>query len=198
MNDPGEVTVLLQLAETGDAEAANRLFRLVEQDLKGIAIRRKQAAPQVSISTTALVDEIFCKLVGQQLTQWQSGDRRKFYGYASRQMHNLLIDAARKRFAEKRGGHVRHEVLDEKLAPASREPSQETLDLLIDLREKLALLQEFSPDDANIFRIRYFFGATFAEIANVLEKPQTSVERGYQRAKRWLQRELKEHAPNDT
>ena len=104
MTEPGEITVLLQKADEGDRDAADALFRLVEQDLRAIAVNRRKAVQAADLSTTALIDDAFCQLVGQGKTQWEPGDRGKFYGFISRKMHDLLIDDVR-RAASRRGAH---------------------------------------------------------------------------------------------
>ena len=188
MPNPGEVTLLLQRADEGDVDAADELFRMVEQDLKKIAARRKQALPQVRYSTMGLVDEVFCKLVGQQQTEWQAGDRRKFYGYASRKMHDLLIDAAKKASAVKHGGGVNHVELDEQRVQAGDQNPQEALDLLMDLNTALQRFEEeCSAEDANVFRIRYFFDSTFAEIADVIETTEKRAQLAYRIFKNIMQ-----------
>ena len=107
MSQPGEITVLLQQADDGVPDADERLYRLVEHDLRAIAKRRKQAAAaNVELSTTQLVDDAFLQLVGAQATVWHPGDRRKFFGYMSRKMQDRLVEATRRIKAQKRGGEA--------------------------------------------------------------------------------------------
>ncbi len=193
MSEGGEITRLLREAEEGQAEAAERLYGLVEKDLRQIARRRKREAgarPGEDAATTLLVDEAFCRLVGQGgAGGWQAGDRRRFYGYASVKIHDFLVDELRKQRAEKRGGGRHGGELAE--AAAGTADAGEGLDVLIDLREALGRLQEFAPDDAGAFRLRHFLGATFKEIADLLSISETSAKRNYQQAQLWLRRELK-------
>ena len=94
MSQPGEITDLLRRADQGDRDAAGRLFALVEGDLRAIARKRKRAVPVGGDqSTTLLVDDAFLRLVGQQATTWEPGDRRKFFGYAANQIHQMLVKA---------------------------------------------------------------------------------------------------------
>src|ERR1700736_2544802 len=122
MPAPGEVTILLQKAGRGDRAAADELYRLVEKDLRAIAGKRKRRFENpLEGSTTVLVDDAFCKLVGSDVTNWQPGDRGKFFSYAANKIHDLLVEAARARLAQKRGGgrqHVDVNVLDP-MAPGS-------------------------------------------------------------------------------
>src|SRR5437588_7388165 len=105
---PGEVTILLQQAESGDRDAADKLYRLVERDLRAIAGKRKQRfGNPMDGSTTVLVDDAFCKLVGSDVTTWLPGDRGKFFSYVANKIHDLLVEAARSQAALKRGGDRR-------------------------------------------------------------------------------------------
>jgi RNA polymerase sigma factor (TIGR02999 family) len=195
MAEPGDITRLLQEADQGKAEAANQLFALVEPDLRRIARKRKRLAGVGAgrdASTTVLVDEVFCRLVGQQATTWQTGDRRKFFAYVANKIHDFLIDELRKQQARKRGGDVPHAGLEGDVA----DPSPGVighLDLLLDLRAALLRLQQFAPEDAILFRIRFFLECTFEETADVMGTSKTVAVRSFQRTQLWLRRELKEY-----
>jgi RNA polymerase sigma factor (TIGR02999 family) len=194
MSQPGDVTQLLRQADRGDREAADRLFRLVEDDLKAIARKRKRHAPAAGdASTTLLVDEVFCRLVGRDATCWESGDRRKFFGYASTQLHELLIKTARAERAAKRGGGRQRVSQEEVEAPAPGDAAGD-LGLLMDLKSALDRFEKFAPDDALLFRMRYFLGCTFEEVAGVLGVSATQAKRTYERARLYLENELKEYA----
>jgi DNA-directed RNA polymerase specialized sigma24 family protein len=100
---PQDVTTLLQLASQRDRVAQDQLFRTLEGELRKQAkalIRRERPSP--NLQTTVLVDEAFVKLIGNQNLSWQ--DRSQFYRYAARVMRQILVDEARKRRVEKRGG----------------------------------------------------------------------------------------------
>jgi RNA polymerase sigma factor (TIGR02999 family) len=193
MPQPGDITQLLQRADQGDRDAADQLFRLVEEDLKIIVRKRKRAAPASSdASTTLLVDEVFCRLVGRDAATWNAGDRRKFFGYASNQIHDLLIKAARAEGAAKRGGD-RQRVDSEQCEIAAGGNDINDVDLLLDLKSALERFEQFAAEDALVFRLRYFLDCTFDEVAEVAGISATQVKRAYQRAQSWLQRELKEY-----
>ncbi len=195
MPPAGEVTVLLQRAGNGDRAAADALYRLVEKDLRAIAGKRKQrfaASPEGS--TTVLVDDAFCKLVGSDVTTWQPGDRGKFFSYMANKIHDLLVDAARAKLAQKRGGERKQldiDVLDP-AKPASAE--LEDSDFIVDLKDALDRLEKFALHDAVAFRIYYFLGCTFDETAAILGVSATEVKRLVKKAQMWLQRELKGYA----
>jgi RNA polymerase sigma factor (TIGR02999 family) len=191
MPNPGDVTLLLQRASGGDRDAADALYRLVEKDLRAIAGKRKRRFENPEGSTTILVDDAFCKLVGGDATVWRPGDRGKFFSYAANKIHDLLVDAARAQLAQKRGGD-RVQVDVEALDPAA--PGAEALeqtDFLIDLKDALDRLEKFAPREAAVFRIRYFLGCTFDETAEVLQLSATEAKRLLSKAQMWLQRELK-------
>jgi RNA polymerase sigma factor (TIGR02999 family) len=188
MAQPGDITRLLQHADEGDRDAAGRLFSLVEEDLKVIARKRKRSAPAgFDVSTTLLVDEAFLRLVGQDASTWEPGDHRKFFGYASKQIHELLIKTARADRAAKRGGGQRRVDLDEGEISERR---GRDLDMQLDLKDALERFERFAPDDALLFRVRYFLGCTFDEAAELLGISATEAKRSHERARLWLEGEL--------
>ena len=195
MPAPGEVTLLLQKAGHGDRQAADELYRLVEKDLRAIAGKRKQRFANPSDgSTTVLVDDAFFKLVGGNATTWQPGDRGKFFSYVANKIHDLLVEAARAKLAQKRGGD-RQQLDVAALDPAS--PGSEALDesdFMIDLRDALDRFEVFAEQEARAFRIYYFLGCTFDETADILQVSATEVKRRIRKAQMWLQRELKGYA----
>lgn len=192
MPNPGEVTLLLQKAESGDRAAADALYRLVEKDLRAIAGKRKQRFENpLDGSTTVLVDDAFLRLVGNDATTWQPGDRGKFFSYVANKIHDLLVDAARARLAQKRGGD-RKQVNVEALDPAAPgSAAAEETDFMIDLKNALDRLEAFAPTEAQAFRIYYFLGCTFDETADLLKVSATESKRLLRKAQMWLQRELK-------
>jgi RNA polymerase sigma factor (TIGR02999 family) len=192
MAEPGEITLLLQRADRGEKEAAEQLFRMVEKELKAIASKRKQAvAPHRDITITGLVDEAFCRLVGQQATVWQAGDRRKFFSYAATKIHNLLVNMLKAEGAAKRGRgrqRVGAEVIDS-LEGGTGPVDQ--LELLLDLQTALDEYVDFAEADAIIFRIRYFLNCTFEETAEIVGVSVTEAKRSFARSRLWLQRRLR-------
>lgn len=191
MATAGEVTALLQKAELGDRSAADDLFRLVEGDLRAIAGNRKKRFDNaLDASTTVLVDEAFCRLVGRNETAWQPGARAKFFAYAARKIHDVLVESVRTRQALKRGGDCRQIDLGT-LDPSA--PGAEDADFIIDLHDALARFDAFAPAEARAFRIYYFLGSTFDETAAILEVSPTEAKRLCKKAQLWLQRELKDY-----
>jgi RNA polymerase sigma factor (TIGR02999 family) len=194
MSTPGEITQLLQQAEQGDRLAADRLYRLIEPDLRAIAGRRKQRYENaLEASTTVLVDDAFCKLVGQDLTVWQPGDRLKFFSYVANKIHDLLVDTARAQAAQRRGGgRQRVELDDGNQGSLPRSPSDDR-DFMLDMQAALTRFEEFAAPEGMVFRFRYYLGCTFDEIADILDISATEVKRRFQKAQLWLQRELKDY-----
>lgn len=194
MSDPETITMLLQRAESGDREAANELYGLVEPELKAIVERRKRRqAVLIEDPTTAVVDDAFLRLVGQGVTTWQSGDRRKFFSYMAIKIHDLLVDTARAQLAEKRGGKSKR-VNQDGEDPVRQDLDECTnADFLIDLKSSLDEFEQFAPHECMVFRIRYFLGCTFEETAEMLSLSATEAKRQFQKAQLWLQRQLREY-----
>jgi RNA polymerase sigma factor (TIGR02999 family) len=181
MPTPGEVTQLLQWADRGDRAAADELYRLVEKDLRAIAGKRKQCLDRPADgSTTVLVDDAFCKLVG--------GDRRKFFAYVATKIHDLLVDAARAGKAQKRGGDRRRLDVQE-LDPAAADGDES--DFMIDLKNALDRMDEVEQQEAVAFRNYHLLGCTFDETAQMLQVSATEAKRLVRKSQQRLQRELK-------
>lgn len=195
VSDAGEFTQLLQRADQGDREAANQLFLLVQDQLKAIAQSRKDRLNNgTEVSVTGLVDEAFCRMVGQQVTSWEAGSRVKFFKYIAAKIHDILIDSARARAARKRGGDLRRVEGDvDILGAADRRPFDHA-GLQIDLQSALERFGRFAERDATVFRLRYVLGCTFGEIANLLEISESSALRGFERARTWLRLQLRDYA----
>jgi RNA polymerase sigma factor (TIGR02999 family) len=188
---PGEITRLLQLADQGNREAEEQLFPLVRDTLIAIARRRKSGVGGAgSPSTTELVDDAFIRLVGRNETVWSPGDRNKFFGYASRKIHGLLIEEARKRAAAKRGGE-HHQVKGDLDAVPDPHDALRAQKILLDLEEALAAFEEFAREEAEVFRRRYFLNCTFEEVAAITDVPLTTVKRQYARATAYLRTRLR-------
>jgi len=187
-NQPGEITLLLQKVDGGDAAAAEDLYRLVENDLRAIAAKRRAGFDATrEQSTTLLVDEAFLRLVGREVTAWLPGDRAKFFSYAATKIHNLLVEAARAKGAKKRGAGFRRQDLE------ALDAGQDGLesDFVIDLKGALEKLEGFAPSAAKVFRVYYFLGCTFEETAGILSVSATEAKRLCKKAQLWLQHELK-------
>jgi RNA polymerase sigma factor (TIGR02999 family) len=157
-----DVTQLLSQA-AGDARASARLFELVYTDLRAIAsahMRNEREAH--TLQPTALVSEAFVRLVGG--TPIDFADRRHFFRVASEAMRRILIDHARARLADKRGGAARRVALSDEPAHDALEP-----ETLVALDEALERFSSEDPRAAEIVRLRFFGGLTLEQAADLLE-----------------------------
>ncbi len=181
--DPKNLTDLLQAANSGDSSARTELVRTVYEDLRALAVGRMRNQRQDhTLTATALVHEVSIRLLGSGATP---ENRTEFFAYATRAMRNLLVDHARERSSQKRGGGR---------AKISLEPanlgSQEQDDEVLALNEVLEKLAAFDARKAEIVEMRYFGGLTNLEIANVLEVSEGTVKRDWDLARAWLKRSL--------
>jgi RNA polymerase sigma factor (TIGR02999 family) len=181
----GDITQLLKEWSAGDKQAMERLMPLVYDELRRLAkshLRRERH--QISLQPTALVHEAYLLMADQPQMNWEN--RAQFFGLAARMMRNILVDHARARQAEKRGGGD----LRVSLAVADcigQEPEVE----LLALDDALNRLAEFSPQHSRIVELRFFGGLTIPETAEALGLSHATVERHWSFARAWLFNELK-------
>ena len=179
------MTGLLRKWREGDALALDQLLPLVQGTLHRLArrhVNRERAGH--TLQTTALVNEAFIRLVGQQDVDWQN--RTHFFAVSAQVMRHILVDYARQRASGKRGGEFRHVTLDGELV-VSDERSAE----LVALDDALEVLATVNPRGSRIVEMRYFGGMNNMEIAQVLQLSETTVERDWRLARAWLHRELR-------
>lgn len=183
-SERGEVTRILARASEGDTSALDELFPLVYETLKRIS-RRQLRGPgaAATLDTTDLVHEAYVKLVPGTDVEWQ--DRTHFFSVAARGMRQVLIDRARRRSAEKRGGDRRRVTLVERHL-RFRMP----LDELLALDEALHRLEARSQRQAEVVELRFFGGMSTAEVAAALDVSTRTVERDWTKARLFLHREL--------
>jgi RNA polymerase sigma-70 factor (ECF subfamily) len=183
------VTKLLKAWSEGDREALDRLVPLVYAELKrraGAQLARERGSH--TLQPTALVHEAFLRLVDQRSARWQN--RAQFFAVAAQLMRRILVDHARARAADKRGGDAVRISLDD-AGDASTSPEPDVL-LLNQALERLARLDE---RQARVVELRYFGGLTVEEVAAVLEVSQITVKRDWAMARAWLYRELTSGPP---
>lgn len=181
----GDVTTLLSRWNGGDTEALKQLIAAVHAELRALArglLRGERDA--FTLQPTDLVHEAYLRLEG--LREMPFSNRAHFYGAAAEAMRRILVDHARRRQAEKRGGPHRVEV-----------PLEEVLNLPIDLRvdfvrldDALAALRRLSPDKARVVDLRYFAGLSIEETADALQIAPATVKRHWSFARAWLFRAL--------
>jgi RNA polymerase sigma factor (TIGR02999 family) len=180
----GDVTQLLSRWSAGDRAALDRLVPEVYSELRRMAARYlRKERPEHTLQPTALVHEAFVKLIDQREVRWQN--RAHFFGVAAQLMRRILVDHARERAAEKRGGGLRHVTLDDSVAVG---PSNQIDILAVD--HALNRLAAIDPDQVRIVELRFFSGLTIEETVEVLGWSSGSVKREWTVAKAWLQREM--------
>jgi len=179
-----DVTALLQAWGAGDEQALHQLMPLVERELHRIA-RACLAGERGnrSISATALVNEAFLRLVEIDRIDWQ--DRAHFLSIGARLMRRVLVDFARARRSEKRGGDAVHVSLDEVMFPGGQRDAD-----VVRLDEALDALARLDPRKGRVIELRFFGGLSAEETAAVLDVSTKTVIRDWTFAKAWLQREM--------
>ncbi len=176
-----DVTRLLERWSAGDVEALNALVGELYTELRRIAgdLLREERADH-TLQPTALVHEAYLRLTGVREMRIES--RRHFYGAAATAMRRILVDHARTRGAQKRGGPgILRVTLDE--------AANEAIDVRLDferLDEALAALAVFAPEQAQVVDLRYFVGLSIEETAEVIEASPATVKRHWAFARAWL------------
>jgi RNA polymerase sigma factor (TIGR02999 family) len=182
--DPEPTAILLRRFSAGDGGAGSELTRRLGRDLQELAVghfRRAQGA--VLLQPTMLVNEVWLRLIEREGLAF--GDRRMFFGFASRVMRNLLVDEARAAVARgARGGRVS---LSE---TTGRETGADDDVALLDLDAALRQLEERDRDAARIVELRFFGGLELREIAETLELSESTVDRRWRFARAWLRTQL--------
>jgi RNA polymerase sigma factor (TIGR02999 family) len=181
---PQEVTQLLAAWRDGDQQALDKLMPLVYDELRRLAHRyMKRQKDGQTLQTTAVVHEAYLRLAGRDEVHWQN--RAHFFAVCAQMMRNLLVDRARARQADKRGGGINQVELDEGelVAPAQ-------LDEVLELNEALEKLSEIDPRKSRIIEMRYFGGMSVEETAAVLELSPITIKREWLKARAWLYLEM--------
>jgi RNA polymerase sigma factor (TIGR02999 family) len=184
MQTPEGITQLLICWNNGDQAALEKLMPLVYEELRRLAgnyIRRERQGH--TLQPTALVNEAYLRLVDQN-ANWQN--RAQFYGIAAQLMRRILVDHARLKHAEKRGGSVQQRL---SITSAERLSAKPDFDVLA-LHEALEGLATIDPQQARIVELKFFGGLSIEEIAEVLGVGHATVERDWKMARAWLRRQL--------
>jgi RNA polymerase sigma factor (TIGR02999 family) len=179
-----EITQLLLRWSRGDQAALNQLMPIVYDELYKLAhgyLRRER--PDHTMQPTALINEAYLRLVKQDFPEWQS--RRHFYGVAAQLMRQILVDYARTRAADKRGGGAQILSLDEALTFSDEKASE-----FVALDDALLALAKFDKRKVRIIELRYFGGLSLEETAAELGISITTIGDEMRLARAWLLREL--------
>jgi RNA polymerase sigma factor (TIGR02999 family) len=179
-----EVTHLLRAWTGGDEAALGRLAERVYPELRLIARRyMKNEREANTLQTTALVHEVYLRLVDVAKVEWHQ--RAQFFAMAAQMMRRILVDAARARGSQKRGGQT-PKVNIEETAVLSVAPERS----ILAVDEALTALSQVAPRQAKVVELRYFGGLTEDEIVAALNISPRTVRRDWDLARAWLLREL--------
>lgn len=181
-----DVTRILSAIEQGDRRASSELLPLVYEELRRLAASKmKREKSDHTLQPTALVHEAFLRLVGGESSKrWDS--RGHFFAAAAESMRRILIDDARRRGCEKRGGQwVRQDLHDGSAAECPEDPAD-----LLSLDEALTKLADEDSDLAKLVELRYFTGLTVEQTAEVMGVSVRTAKRNWAYARAWLQREM--------
>ena len=185
MTDSTNITQLLVAWSEGDQSALERLAPLVEQELRHLAARYMAGErPNHVLQPTALVNEAFLRLMNWKNVHWQN--RAHFFGMAAQLMRKVLVDVARARRREKRGGRQVHVTLSEAsdVSSFARDADLEAVD------DALKTLEQLNARQSRVVELRFFGGLTLEEAAHVLGVSVGTVRRDWDLARAWLYREL--------
>lgn len=180
-----EVTQLLAAARGGDREAEGQLLVAVYDELRALArARLRSERKTLRPDPTSLLHQAYFRLVGKEAAPWQN--RAHFFGAAGEAMRRVLVDRARERDSQKRGGALRRVTLAdaESIDPFPAEEVLAVDQLLSRLEEKDAVM-------ASVAKLRYFGGLTVEECAEALDRSPRTIHRIWTAARTWLQREMR-------
>lgn len=181
------MTRLLSAWQAGDARALERLTPLIYEELRNRARRYMQRErPGHTLQATAVVHEAFVKLVEMNVS-WQ--DRAHFFAVAARQMRRILVDHAKMRFRDKRGGTTT-DSLEEYQESGTGPAGPGDIDVL-EIDEALHRLAAMNPRLAELVELHYFGGLTYQELSETLKISEPTVERDIRIAKAWVLKEIR-------
>jgi RNA polymerase sigma-70 factor (ECF subfamily) len=186
---PSDATDLLLAWSGGDASAFDKLVPLVYQELRVLAQRyMRRERPDHTLRPTALVNEAYLRLIDVNRIQWQN--RAHFLAFAAQTMRRILVEFARNRHRQKRGGDAIHVTLGDVVEMAEEKQAD-----LVALSDALTALASFDARMSQIVELRFFGGLSVQETADVLKVSAETVMRDWKTAKVWLLRELSQEGP---
>jgi RNA polymerase sigma factor (TIGR02999 family) len=181
----GSLTELIRLARAGDAEAVHRIFDATYPDLRRLAhLRLSQNGRGMYLDTTALVHESYLRFVNAG--ELRVNDRQHFMAYAANVMRSVIVDFARERLAERRGGGAEHVTLDTRAGEVGAGGEDE----IVGVHEALENLAKVDARMSRIVEMRYFGGMTEPEIAEALGITDRTVRRDWEKARLLLAKAL--------
>ena len=186
---PGDVTLLLQSWRRGDQAALDQIISLVYDELHRLAHRYMMSERREhTLQTSALVNEAYVRLIDVRHVEWK--DRAHFLAISANIMRRVLVEFARSRTSQKRGGGALRVVFDEIAVPAAGRGAD-----LAALDDALEVLERIDAREAKVVELRFFGGLTEKEAAEVLGVSERTVRQDWSHAKVWLLAELKRGAP---
>jgi RNA polymerase sigma factor (TIGR02999 family) len=182
-----DITLMLQAAQRDEPGAANQLMEAVYGELRILAAGKLAGERNnVTLQPTALVHEAWLRLGGDQQAQWQN--RAHFFSAAAEAMRRILIDRARKRCRQRRGGGQRPLNLDDIDEPMVEREAEH----LIAVNEALERLAVEDAPRAELVKLRFFVGLTLTEAASVLGISESTAKRWWEFSRAWLFREIRQ------
>jgi RNA polymerase sigma factor (TIGR02999 family) len=182
---PGEITHLLAAASQGEEGAMPRLVALVYDELRAVARRQlRHRRPGQTITTTALVHEAYLKLVGHHGSAWR--DRTHFLSAAAVAMRHILVDAARRHAAKKRGGEEVRIAFDGLDLGSNRVGAESQAAEILAVDRALTSLAALNERLSRLVELRFFVGLTEEETARVLDTSERTVRRDWRKARAFL------------
>lgn len=182
-----EVTQILNAIQEGDPKASEELLPLVYDELRRLASQKiAREAPGQTLQPTALVHEAYLRLVGDNGKQQWDG-RGHFFSAAAEAMRRILIDNARRKKSEKRGGDLTRQPVDE-IPIATPMPTED----LLALEDALGSFAEIEPIKAELVKLRFFAGLTIQGAAQVLNISTKTADRYWAYARAWLYRQIRQ------
>jgi RNA polymerase sigma factor (TIGR02999 family) len=186
MSETAEITEWLEAARDGDRGALDRVLATLYQELHSMARRQLAGQHGHTLDATALVHEAYLKLVGRNTARFD--DRAHFFAYAASAMRSVVVDYARQRLAQKRGGDL-HRVTD---LPEDLEGGLRLDEETLGLDTALTRLAAVDERLAQVVELRYFAGLSEIEIASLLKRSERSIRRDWQKARLFLLASLKD------
>lgn len=177
----------------GDRHARDELFQQIHGELRKLAeAALKQERPDHTLQPTALVNEVYLKMIAQTRAQWQ--DRQHFFALAAGAIRRILVDHAKAKNAAKRGGEVKRRRVELEEIEVARGLSDEQL---LDLDEALNKLTALHPRQAKVVELKFFGTLENLEVANELGVSERTVNNEWNFAKAWLKREFRDASKSD-
>lgn len=184
-----DVTDTLAQLASGKHEAADNLMPLVYDQLRGLARSMlNQESPGQTLQPTALVNETYLRMADQTRVDWRG--KTHFFAIGAKMMRRILVDHARSKKRQKRGGGMHRIPLHDDLRVTNRNDED-----VLAIEAALCKLTELDPRQAQIVELRFFGGLTVEEVAEVLGVSKRTVESDWTMVRAWLRRELAEEPP---